>query len=50
LKITSEELEKYLNFLKLKASEKPKFAPCGGCMSKKIDIKPSLLRAFNTLS
>ena len=50
LNIPSQEMDKFLNYLKLKTTEKPKFVPCGGCLGNKVDVKPTFVRAFKTFS
>jgi hypothetical protein len=50
LKVQASDLESHLDYLKLKASEKPKFVPCGGCLGNKIEVNPAFMRAFNTLT
>lgn len=43
-------MDKFLNYLRLKTTEKPKFVLCGGCLSNKADMKPTFIRAFNSFS
>lgn len=50
LEVPNLELDKYLNYLKAKSGEKPKFVLCGGCLGTNLDVNPNFARAFSTFT